>query len=258
MTSTAKWLSLAAVLSLMTVGAHAVDWNAYPEFPASSGLPGNGFGVLPDGKVGFGGEFNIAVPCAYTPSLGNVAAVYISGSHDSKPRLQFGGEETDGTGLIGVGLGRPGHSVYASEVWVQKSLSVKCINLQWQVLEQREENPALAIGVFDAFDEREEYLSVPHGARSFYAVASKQQEFAGRPGFASVGYGSGKFGDRPFGAVSWYPTPNINLGFEYDGRMATPHLAVGMRSGGAWSADALIAWSNFERPALGFGLTFSH
>jgi len=147
--------------------------------------------------------------------------------------------------------------VYVSEVFVEKHLDVNCFDVQWQVVDESEDTPAVAIGVFDALDQREKRGGIPHGARSFYAVATRKTVDGPHPVFASFGFGSGRFGDRPFGAVSWYPLDRIVLGFEYDGRMPRPHIAYNVTGSDQWGFNVGLGWSNFERPALGFSMSYS-
>lgn len=242
--------------ALMAVPALATDWLDYPEFRHTSGLPGNGFGVNEEGKVGFGGAFHMNVPCAYTPTLGQVSVGYHSGSLDSRLRFQFGGDETDSTGYIGIGLGKPGKSIYFADVFVEKDLNVNCQHVQWQVQDETHDLPAIAVGIFDMFDNRERRYREPHGTRSYYIVATRRSQESERPLYVTVGYGNGRFRNRAFSAVSWYPNDRFNLGFEYDGMVPRPHLAYSVAQQASWDFTAAVAWPNFERPTLGFSLSF--
>ena len=251
-------IALFVALGLLTSRpAQAVDWQDYPEFLHVSGLPGNGFGVDENGQVGFGGAFHQNVPCAYTPAKGNYSASYYAGSVDDRARFTFGGNTVDGTGHIGLGLGKPGHGVYIAEMFVEEHLSVNAFHLQWQVGDESGDRPAIAIGVVDILDQREARHNIPHGARSFYVVATKKVAAGDKPAYVSAGLGDGRFNDRPFGALTWYPSQNLNVGIEYDGRMPRPYAAISMGGRHGYTAALAVGWSDFDRPNLGFMITHS-
>ena len=241
----------------MLVGADAlaVEWKSYGEFRHTLGLPGNGFGVDENGQIGAGGARHMSVPCAYTPARGNYAVTYYSGSEDNSIQFEFGGHKTESTGHWGIGLGKPGRGIYVAEAFVEKHLSVNAYHLQWQVVDETEDTPAVAVGVFDIFDQRQEMTGIPHGARSFYAVASRKVTGGDKPLYASLGIGSGRFNDRPFGGVSWYPARNVNLGVEYDGLLVRPHASYQVHDKDEWGVSLGLGWADFDRPASGFTIT---
>jgi hypothetical protein len=257
LTMTVVLLSVAAVGTLLAPAALAVEWKDYAEFQHTSALPGNGYAVNENGQVGFLGAFHMNVPCAYTPCSGNYAACYYSGSNDSALRFSTGGINTDSTGMIGLGFGKPGAGLYLSETFVESRLSVNCFNFQWQLHDETRDVPAIAVGVLDILDQREARLGEPHGARSFYITMTRKVTSTDTPVYTSLGFGSGRFEDRPFGAVSWFPTDWAMLGFEYDGRMPRPHGALNVYTTDKWNVTGAIGWSNFERPVVGFNITYS-
>jgi len=246
---------MAAITLLLSTAALGFDWEDYPQFLHLSALPGNGFGVDNDGQVGFHGAYHMNVPCAYTPSRGNYSISYYSASDENRVRFRFGGTETNGTGHIGVGLGKPGRGLYVTEVFVDEDF-VNTVNLQWQVLPEDLEKPAVAIGILDIFDQRQKRGGINGGARSFYATATRQVSHGDQPAYASIGIGDGKFNGL-FGAVTWYPADWVNLGFEYDGRIERPHAAFRVYENDGLTAAVGAAWSNFDRPVVGFSLTYS-
>jgi hypothetical protein len=242
------------VLALLPGIAGATDWGLFPDFRHTSGLPGNGFGVNERAQVGFEGAFHMNVPCAYTPAAGNVWAAYYSASRDSQIRFGSGGADTDSTGAIFVGLGKPGHGLCVSEVFVESDLSVNCTNLQWQIHDETPDVPAIAIGVLDVGDQRQSAFGFRHGARSFYATATRRVTDSSRPVYVSLGFGNHRFQNRPFGAINWQPSKAVNLGVEYDCFVARPFAHFKLFESDEWMGVAGLAWSNFDRPVVGLSI----
>jgi len=251
-----RGLAVAVLSCICALPCVAADWQQYGDLRYTCGLPGNGYGVAPDGGVGFAGAFHIGVPCAYTPSAGNYSASYYSSSTDTSLHFGFSGQEVNGTGHLGIGFGQPGSGIYISQTYVEERLSVNCWNLQWQVAGEQPGRPALAIGVLDVLNQRIGRDNTPHGGRSIYAVASQQLVHGSRPLFASIGFGTDRF-STPFGGLSWYPMERCNVGAEYDGFVFRPHVAYELYSSDAWTALGTIAWSDFERPMIGIGFAYS-
>lgn len=248
---------VAATVLLVGGAALATDWSEYAEFRHVSGLPGNGFGVNQDGSVGFGGAFHMNVPCAYTPAGGSFTTGYYCGSYDSNVRLQFGGDESDGMGHIGIGLGSPGRGIYVAEIFVEKHLEVNATNLQWQFYDETANVPALAIGVLDLFDERTRRYGIPHSARSYYVVGTRKVSESDHPVYVSLGFGNGRFDKTLFGGISWYPAEWALLGFEYDGYMPRPHAAFELLGRDGFNITVGGAWSDFDHPVLGLSVNYS-
>ena len=136
----ASWPIIIALLFLGGVAGAQSEFREFPEFRYTSGLPGGGWGVTPDGVPGFDGAMLINVPVAYTPHRG-VMVGYSSGSLDSTPRLEFGGRYSNGTGWIALGLGRSGHGLYLCEMPTGKSFDTNfgepVENVQQQLLPER-------------------------------------------------------------------------------------------------------------------------
>lgn len=235
----------------------AANWDDYGDLRYSIGLPGNGFGVTNDGTTGFGGALHLGIPCAYTPAAGNYSGSYSVSSRDHALRFGFRGEDINGTGHLGIGIGNPGSGLYISHTFVEERLSVNCWNVQYQVLSENAHCPAVAIGILDVFNERIGRGRAPHGGRSLYAVASKEIVPGHKPLFGSAGIGTDRF-HGGFAGLSWYPWEKLNLGMEYDGFLIQPHLAYEVLATDAWSVIGTCGWSNFEYPLLGLTVTFGH
>jgi len=199
------------------------------------------------------------MPCAYTPASGNMTAGYYCASKDSSLRFSFGSDpdETNGNAWLGAGIGRPGRAAFVSMGFAERHLSVNCFNLQVQLADEAGHTPAIAVGVIDLLNQREGSSGEPHSGRCWYAVATRKVSNGSQPAYVSAGFGNGRYDDRPFGALSWFPRPNILLGFEYDCNLATPHVAFEVAHNENLSASIGGAWPNLDRPVLGFSLTYS-
>lgn len=245
------------LVAMVAIGTRcfAANWEDYGDFRYTLGLPGNGFGVTNEGATGFGGALHIGVPCAYTPTAGNYCGSYSVSSQDSSFRFGFQGANINGTGHLGIGVGNPGKGLYISQTFVEERLSVNCWNVQYQVLSENEQCPALAIGILDVLNERIGRGHAAHGGRSVYAVVSKEIAGGQRPLFGSLGIGTDRFG-RGFAGLSWYPWNKVNLGMEYDGFLLRPHLGYEVLGTDAWSVIGTCAWSDFDRPLVGLAVTF--
>lgn len=249
-------LPLLVAFAMPAVAADG-QWLRFPEFRHVSSLPGNGFGVDAQGQVGFGGALNMNVPCAYTPSAGNYVGGYHSSSSNHGIELGFGGTRVDGTLFVGAGFYEPGSGIYVSEIFTEEHLGVNTWNAQLQIADETGACPAIALGCIDLQDRRPGVAGGLHGARSIYVTASKQLPLGSRPLYLTLGYGGGRFDHNLFGAVSWYPGRDLNLGLEYDGMITTPHATCRLITRGRWEASASLSWGNFERPDVGITVTRS-
>ena len=106
----------ALLLLALAATAHAqtglVGPGRYPQFRGISGLPGGGFGVRPDGSLGYQGAMALSTPIAYSLGSGRIALAYSSISRDGS--FRFGNSsgadantDANGTlaGLLGVDAG---------------------------------------------------------------------------------------------------------------------------------------------------------
>jgi len=256
---------LAAVMVLGLVLAGPVladtDWNEFYQFRHSSTLPGNMFGVSPAGQVGFDGALQQNVPVAYTPAADNWVIGYNSGSNTGSIEIGFSGEDVNGTGFIGLGVGRPGHGVYGSWMVVGSHME-EAYNFQYQLADGGERGWALAVGVQDILNQRDDYAGDPYGARSIYGVATRPFDLFG-DSYLTVGWGDGRFGSNPFGGLSVPVTGGLTLVTEYDGIQVNAGLALSGLGRSAeeyserqrWIALAYFGYSGLDRPVVGLVVT---
>ncbi|MCK4324686.1 MAG: hypothetical protein KAW89_09170 [Armatimonadetes bacterium] len=256
---------LAAVMVLGLVLAGPVladtDWKEFYQFRHSSTLPGNMFGVSPAGQVGFDGALQQNVPVAYTPSADNWVIGYSSGSNTGSVEIGFGGGGVNGTGFIGLGVGRPGHGVYGS--WMMTGSDIaEAYNFQCQLVDGGQRGWALAVGVQDILNQRDDYAGDPYGARSIYGVATRPLDLFG-DSYLTVGWGDGRFGSSPFGGLSVPVTGGLRLVTEYDGMQVNAGLALSALGRSAdeyserqrWIALGYFGYSGLDRPVVGLVIT---
>ena len=256
---------LVAVMLLVLVLAGSVradtDWKEFYQFRHSSTLPGNMFGVSPTGQVGFDGALQQNVPVAYTPSADNWVIGYNSGSNTGSLEIGFSGDDVNGTGFIGLGAGKPGHGMYGS--WMMTGSDIaEAYNFQCQLADGGQRSWALAVGVQDILNQRDDYAGDPYGARSIYGVGTRPLNLFG-DSYLTVGWGDGRFGNSVFGGLSVPVTGGLTLVTEYDGMQVNAGLALSGLGRSAeeysesqkWIALAYFGYSDLDRPVVGLVIT---
>ncbi len=256
---------LAALMLLVLVLAGPVradtDWNEFFQFRHSSTLPGNMFGVSPTGQVGFDGALQQNVPVAYTPTADNWVIGYNCGSNSGSIKIGFSGDAINGTGFIGLGAGRAGHGMYGSWMMTGNDIA-EAYNFQYQLVDGGQRGWALAVGVQDILNQRQDYAGNPYGARSIYGVATRPLDLFG-DSYLTVGWGDGRFDGSPFGGLSIPVTGGLRLVTEYDGMQVNAGLALSGLGQSAeeyserqkWIALAYLGYSDLDRPVVGLVIT---
>ncbi|HUS80658.1 MAG TPA: hypothetical protein VM283_05270 [Armatimonadota bacterium] len=245
-----------ALGSLVSAAADGREFVDYPEFRYVSALPGGGWGVTPDGRPGFEGAIQTNIPVAYTPCTGVILG-YASGSFDSTPRIEFSGNNVNGTATVAFGLGSPGHGIYFCEMGTSNHWE-PAQNLQVQLVPASEDRPALAIGVQDMFRNRDERVGDRgNGADSYYAVVTQQFGPPEHPFFASAGVGSKRF-NGIFGGVSWRAADQVTLMAEYDGWNINAGAAFDLSE---WLTDDIILFASMvdlDRTVIGLTWVYNY
>ncbi len=238
-----------------------LDWKEFYQFRHSSSLPGNMFGVSPTGQVGFDGALQQNVPVAYTPIAGNWVIGGNSGSNTGRVEIGFGGKDINGTAFIGLGIGSPGHGIYGS--WMATGTDIaEAYNFQYQLIDGGQRNWALAVGVQDILNQRQDYVGSPYGARSIYAVATRPCDIFG-DSYLTIGWGGGRFGSNPFGGLSVPVTGGLTLVTEYDGMQVNAGLALSGLGESTeeygedqeWILLGYFGYSGLDRPVIGLVIT---
>ncbi|MFP4250311.1 MAG: hypothetical protein ACLFU7_11675 [Armatimonadota bacterium] len=253
--STTLMICLAFVALTILPGLADPEFNRYAEFRYTSALPGGGFGVTPDGVPGFEGAMQLNVPVAYTPHRGAVIG-YSSASFDSTFHIDTEGAQINGTGIIGIGLGKPGYGLFL----VEMPTSIEwepAQNLQQQIMPEGRKQPAVAVGMQDIFENRDEALGQPHNTDSPYIVATKQWDGAERPVYLTLGYGKGRFDASFFGGVCWRPMDRLTVSAEYDG--FNPNASIAYDLSDVLVEDTMLyaGMVDLERAVIGMTYVYS-
>ncbi len=258
----ASWPIIVALLFVGGAAGAQNEFREFPEFRYTSGLPGGGWGVTPDGVPGFDGAMLINVPVAYTPHRG-VMVGYSSGSLDSTPRLEFGGRDSNGTGWIALGLGRSGHGLYLCEMPTGKSFDTNfgepVENVQQQLLPETDRQPAVAVGIQDIFENRSRYIGAPeslHNTDSLYFVATRRFGDEQRPVYVTLGLGWGRFNSTAIGGVTWRAAERLTVMAEYDGFNPNAGVAFDLSSHLAEDTILFAGMIDLERALIGMSYVY--
>jgi len=244
----------------VTCAQAATDWDLYYQFRHVSTLPGNAFGVTPEGAIGFDGALQQNIPVAYTPCADNYIVGFWSGSTSSSLEFGFSGADVNGTATIGLGFGRPGHGIYFSDMFTGSDWCA-AYNFQFQIMPETAKRPAVAIGVNDILNQRQKVLGIPYGARSIYVTSTWKAGSPDQPYYVTAGWGGGRFDSGPFGGMSYGLSDHITALIEYDGLNTNAGLAYGLAGRSAsdsrWNGIGYIGYSDLDRPVIGGCITYS-
>lgn len=232
----------------------------YYDFRYISSLPGNGFGVTPEGRAGFDGALQMNVPVAYTPCWGNWVGGYWAGSYNTwSPTIKTSGDDVNGTGTLAGGFGPPGGGLYLAEMFTSNA-GETCYNVQYQLRKDNWDKPAFAVGILDFTDHRDSFPGVRQNARSFYGVATGRLGTETHFVYVTLGFGNGRFNDRPFGGISWPVCDKMTVFGEYDGRQTNVGFALSPHSrldNSKWNMVILGGLAHLDLPNLGVALTYN-
>jgi len=214
-----RTLLIALLISITVSGVVcAGEFENYPEFRYSSGLPGGGFGVDPLGHIGFDGALQVNIPIGYTPNLGNVAIVAESGAINGGFPTSLSGPDVNGTVSFGFGVFHD-PAVWFTYMGTGAGAGLEpAYNVQVQVVRESARCPGIAVGGIDLNDHRAARLSAPFvgNARSFYVAATREGGTPRAPLYYTLGVGNGRFHGL-FGGVSYHPIKRVSVFAEYDG-----------------------------------------
>ncbi len=256
-------LTITCLTLLTVVGVlHAQqEFREFPEFRYTSGLPGGGWGVTPDGVPGFDGALQINVPVAYTPHRGIIVG-FSSGSYDETPRIEAGGSKSNGTGWLALGAGRSGRGFYWCEMPTARNFSESfgepVQNFQHQLLPETDRQPAVAFGIQDIFQNRSRYIGAPqdlHNTDSPYIVLTRHFGDE-RPVYVTFGWGWGRFNSTAIGGVSWRAGERVTVLAEYDGFNPNAGVAFNLSP---WLAEDTILFAgmiDLERTVIGISYVY--
>lgn len=247
-----------AVFALMSTVAGAANLEDYPQFRFHSGLPGNNSGVMPDGRVGADGAVQMSIPVAYTPCEGNYVLDLNLGMINGGFTIGYDQDDQNGTLNLGIGFLRPGHGLYASHMAVSED-NEPSYQLQWQVLDEDEKTPAIAIGGLDLNNQREvsQYKKFDGGGRSGYVVATKHVDLEGDDDlYLTLGLGSGRYKGH-FGGACYRFNDQLALSLEYDTLGYNSCVTYGLK--GPEATDNYVMFLGVgDMSRAAYGLTYTH
>ncbi len=146
---------LATFAGLSTVAFGQVDLEQlgqYPQFRTLSGLPGSGFGILPDGTPSFNGAMSFSTPIGYSLSNWHVAMDTANTSNTGLFKFIHlaRNESTSSIGkayfMFGIPLGRFGS--FTASYWILSAFLDQALNFQYQ-LPIHWHNIGVSLGVQD-------------------------------------------------------------------------------------------------------------
>lgn len=227
--------ALAIILSsLFCSGVGAVDQPS-SQFANIAPLPGGGFALNSNGDPDGTGALQINVPVAYTPGREYFSLGFYGGSHIDEYASGF----PNGGGVLGLGFGKwPRLYISALQVSSLVFRDSKAMSTQLQVVPETGHAPAIAFGIQDVLNKESE---TDEGV-GFYGVMTKSTSLARRNVFVTLGYGTGRFMNRPFGGVSIPFAGKFNIAVEYDGFQVNE--AVAWRPGGRYGSVTMLAGYN--------------
>ena len=112
----------------------------------------------------------------------------------------------------------------------------------------------------DFTDRRDSRPGVGHGSRSFYAVATGRLGTEEKFVYLTLGYGNGRFNNRPFGGLSWPVCDKLTVFGEYDGFQTNYGIAfhpwerLEERN---FNATFLFGMAHTDLPNVGVAFTYS-
>lgn len=253
---TAAWL-----VAMITTGAMADDFEYYADFRYMSGLPGGGYGVSQDGQVGFNGALQMNIPVGYTPGAGQYALMASTSATNGGIPTSINDEDANSTLALGFGTTIQGHALWIADMVVDSGWD-DAINLQFQLLPERENRPAVSVGVTDLTNDFYSLYSQSniHDSRSFFVAATRQFSAGTHPFWGTVGFGNRRFNDRPFAGLSYQANPRVKVMAEYDGWNVNAGAAYDIQGGwgeGRWHSVFLLGLTDLDRVTLSLGFTYS-
>ncbi|MEN6546459.1 MAG: hypothetical protein ABFE07_10485 [Armatimonadia bacterium] len=253
-----RYFLIVTVVAALSAPVWADEFREFTEFRYSSGLPGGGYGVDPAGHAGFDGAFQMNIPVGYTPGAGNYSFAASVADFTGNFPTDWEGDDVNGTFAWGLGLFGE-HALWLMDMGTGNGGSLEsAYNVQFQVKRETANHPGIAIGVVDLFNERSATVARPgEGAgKSFFIVATREAGTEEKPMYYTLGYGNGRFHNRPFGGVSYQPQPRWKLFGEYDGWNPNFGTAYDLwHSGEQFHLIGMLGVVDWDRINIGLTLT---
>lgn len=253
-----RFLIVACALLLVPLVATAAEFMDYPEFRYASGLPGGSNGVTPEGRIGFDGAMQVNIPVGYTPGWGNFMLTGSVGAVNGGFPDSYAGHNNNGTLTAGFGMFHK-YKTWISEMGTGKAADnlEPVENVQVEIIPEGEHCPGISVGVVDIFDRRAASRTRPFdtGGRSFYVVATREGGTEEKPFYYTLGFGSGRFNDGPFGGISYQPLPRVKVMAEYDGWVGNVGAAYDVVRSDEWHGIFSFSLIDLERIDIAISFT---
>lgn len=219
----------------MIVAAPAMCKTPNQQYSNIAPLPGGGVALDSMGKPDGQGAMQTNIPVAYTPGWGYASLGVFKGKHT-------GGRDTEnGSGIFALGFFQK-HRVYMSGMQVSHiSNEAKALHGQVSLIDETLTTPALAVGVQDI-------LRKESNGRSIYVVATKGIKVGNKEAFATLGFGTERFLNGPFGGISLPLSSSLNIDAEWDGYQING--GFGWKPGGRRSGLTILGAINGQLGAL--------
>jgi hypothetical protein len=246
-----------ALMVVMGGTLAAADYSGgYADFRDHSGLPGGGYGVSTDGRVGFAGAVQLSIPIGYTPGAGEYAAAGSATKEGGIP-TDIGDDDVNSTLASGFGTTIRGHELWIADMEIGSG-GWSAYNVQLRVLSERGTRPGVSIGVVDVLNGTPSFTTPDHGARSCFVAATRQLGDAEHPVWGTLGLGDGRFHDRLFAGISYQATPRWKAMAEYDGWGVNVGTAYDLGGGwhdGEWHTVLLAGLNDLDRVTVSLSVT---
>ena len=232
---------LAAPIAVLA-GAGNQPW---PQYTNIAPLPGAICAISPDGDPDGLGALQINIPVAFTPSTDCFCVIASAGDYSNGQDQPFG----NGSGVLGMSVGGEPR-LYISAMQVSRDFSeTRAYSGQLSIIPETKAGPAISAGMQDILEKES-------NGRSPYIVATKSLSFNDHRIFATLGYGGGRFLDRPFAGLSSPLNESFNLGLEWDGFQI--NSGIGWRPHGRFGRATVFGGYNGKAGWLvGLGTTVS-
>ncbi len=253
---TTVWL-----VAMFGTAAVADNFEYYTDFRYMSGLPGGGYGVSQDGRVGFDGAMQMNIPVGYTPGVRQYALMATTSATRGGIPTSINDDDANSALALGFGTTIQGHALWIADMVVDSGWE-DAINLQFQILPERENRPAISVGITDLTNEFYSLYSQSniHDSRSFFVAATRQFGDDEHPFWGTVGFGNRRFNDHPFAGLSYQASPRVKVMAEYDGWNVNAGAAYDINGGwdeGKWHSVFLVGLTDLDQVTLSLGLTYS-
>lgn len=239
-------VATAAVLVLIAL-ALPVSGEVSNQYVNISPLPAGGVALDEMGKPDPRGAVHTNIPAAYTPGSGYFSVAAYQGDYSTKLSPYYSDPFGNGTGILSAGFFNKSRT-YFSVMYLSRALD-KALNLQCQLRDEDEKSPALAIGIQDIF-------RTERANRSPYLVATKRFDIKDVPCYGTLGFGWGRFDEKPFAGVSASFNRYVSGMLEFDGFGTNAGLAI--RPLPATGISLVVARNDLSSWLLGASLTVNH